>query len=539
MSIHLPTLKQLQYLVALRNHGHFGRAAEACFVTQSTLSAGIKELETLIGVTLVERTRRVVRFTPLGIRVAEKAQRILRETEDLADMVRAAGKPLAGELRMGVIPTIAPFLLPTLLPRLREQWPDLKLYLREETSQAACDALQRGQLDCVLLALPYACGDVDTAELFDDRLMVAFPPGAADGLPDVVPPSAIDEDKLLLLEDGHCLKDHALSACNRPELRAEASILGTSLHTLVQMVDNGLGMTLIPEMAVDGRHPGGHPRRRPPARRRASDPADRPGLAQGKPPREGVPPARGRAQGGCLIPAGPRPRIELLPPLGAVGQYLLAPERSAGADLGDDPGAGFSGRVGVAGGGPGEEGPAARHNAAVAMDQDDPGKRPETSCLVGNSLELGPGQRGMMVDAQFAHVAVRLEPADEARHRRLLELAEAGKLAAGIEIAGLDTDVDHQHADLRQQGDLDAHRTGFPCRAPIGPPPRHGFHLRRARKRAARRARAARRPDPRRSAHGSADRSLRGRVRSRRAAGHNRGSPSPSPQSMCFRPTRR
>jgi len=250
MSTYLPTLKQLQYLVALKNHGHFGRAAEACFVTQSTLSAGIKELETLIGVTLVERTRRVVGFTPLGLRVAEKAQRILRETEDLADMVRASGKPLAGELRMGVIPTIAPFLLPALLPRLRAQWPDLKLYLREETSQAACDALQRGQLDCVLLALPFACGEVDRAELFEDRFLVAFPPGAADDLPAAVPAAAIDETKLLLLEDGHCLKDHALSACSRPELRAEAAILGTSLHTLVQMVDNGLGITLVPEMAV-------------------------------------------------------------------------------------------------------------------------------------------------------------------------------------------------------------------------------------------------------------------------------------------------
>jgi LysR family transcriptional regulator, hydrogen peroxide-inducible genes activator len=251
MSVHLPTLKQLQYLVALEAHGHFGRAAEACFVTQSTLSAGIKELETLIGVTLVERTRRVVRFTPLGLRVAEKARRILRETEDLTDMVRASGKPLAGELRLGVIPTIAPFLLPTLLPRLRAQWPDLKLYLREETSQAACDALHRGQLDCVLLALPYACGEVEKADLFEDRLLVAFPPGAADDLPDLVKASAIDETRLLLLEDGHCLKDHALSACNRPELRAEAAILGTSLHTLVQMVDNGLGTTLIPEMAVN------------------------------------------------------------------------------------------------------------------------------------------------------------------------------------------------------------------------------------------------------------------------------------------------
>src|SRR5688572_21262113 len=250
MSTYLPTLKQLQYLVALKDHGHFGRAADACFVTQSTLSAGIKELESLVGITLVERNRRVVRFTPLGERVAEKAQRILRETEDLADMVRAAGKPLAGELRMGVIPTIAPFLLPSLLPRLRRQWPDLKLYLREEPSQAACDSLHRGQLDCVLLALPFACGEVDSAKLLDDRLLVAFPPGAAEHLPAAVPPSAIDPAKLLLLEDGHCLKDHALSACNRPELRAEASILGTSLHTLVQMVDNGLGMTLIPEMAV-------------------------------------------------------------------------------------------------------------------------------------------------------------------------------------------------------------------------------------------------------------------------------------------------
>src|SRR5919106_1324547 len=191
LSTYLPTLKQLQYLVALKDHGHFGRAADSCFVTQSPLSAGIKELESLIGVTLVERTRRVVRFTPLGVRVADKAQRILRDTEDLADMVRASGQPLAGELRMGVIPTIAPFLLPTLLPRLRRDWPDLKLYLREETSQAACDALQRGQLDCVLLALPFACGDVESERLFDDRLFVAFPPGEEPLEEADVPPSAI------------------------------------------------------------------------------------------------------------------------------------------------------------------------------------------------------------------------------------------------------------------------------------------------------------------------------------------------------------
>ena len=251
MSTYLPTLKQLQYLVALKDQGHFGRAAESCFVTQSTLSAGLREIESLIGVTLVERTRRVVRFTPLGLRIAEKARRILREAEELADMARAAGKPLSGELRMGVIPTIAPFLLPSLLPRLRAAYPDLKLYLREETSQAACDSLHRGQLDCVLLALPYACGEVDSAELFEDRLFVAFPPGMSQEPPAVVHPGSFDENKLLLLEDGHCLKDHALAACNRPGLRAEAAMLGTSLHTLVQMVDNDLGLTMVPAMAID------------------------------------------------------------------------------------------------------------------------------------------------------------------------------------------------------------------------------------------------------------------------------------------------
>jgi LysR family hydrogen peroxide-inducible transcriptional activator len=250
MSTHLPTLKQLQYLVALEEAGHFGRAADACFVTQSTLSGGIRELESLIGIVLVERTRRVVRFTPLGARVAAKARRILREAEELADMVRAAGKPLAGELRMGVIPTIAPFLLPSLLPRLRGEFPELKLYLREETSPAACDGLHRGQLDCVLLALPYGCGEVETAPLFDDRLFVAFPPGEAPAGEEAVPAASIDEGRLLLLEDGHCLKEHALAACNRPELRAEAAMLGTSLHTLVQMVANGLGQTLVPEMAI-------------------------------------------------------------------------------------------------------------------------------------------------------------------------------------------------------------------------------------------------------------------------------------------------
>ncbi|HEX8841446.1 MAG TPA: hydrogen peroxide-inducible genes activator [Sphingomicrobium sp.] len=250
MAGHLPTIKQLQYLVALREHGHFGKAAEACFVTQSTLSAGLRELETLLGVVLVERTRRVVRFTALGEKIADKAVRVLRETEELSAVAQAEGQPLHGELRLGVIPTIAPFLLPAMLPRLRREWPSLKLYLREETSQAACEALHRGQLDCVLLALPFACGEVDSAMLFDDPLFVAFPRGEAPDGRDV-DVSSIDENRMLLLEDGHCLKDHALAACNRPELRAHAAMMGTSLHTLVQMVDNGLGLTFVPGMAID------------------------------------------------------------------------------------------------------------------------------------------------------------------------------------------------------------------------------------------------------------------------------------------------
>lgn len=251
MSSYLPTLKQLQYLVALQEHGHFGRAAESCFVTQSTLSAGIKELETLLDIVLVERTRRVVRFTELGNSIVEKSHRILREAEELSDMARSAGKPLAGDVRMSVIPTIAPFLLPKLLPRLRKERPELKLYLKEETSQAACDSLHHGQVDCVLLAQPFPCGDVESQKLFDDEIFIAFPKDDPRDPPKTIDPAMIDESRLLLLEDGHCLKDHALAACNRPELRASARMMGTSLHTLVQMVDNGLGLTLLPKMAID------------------------------------------------------------------------------------------------------------------------------------------------------------------------------------------------------------------------------------------------------------------------------------------------
>ena len=251
MSTYLPTLKQLQYLVALHQHGHFGRAADASFVSQSTLSAGIRELESLLGVTLVERSRRVVRFTALGNQVVDKAHRVLRETEELADLVQAAGKPLAGQLRMSVIPTIAPFMLPRFLPRLRRERPDLELFLREETSHDAVESLQHGRVDCVLLALPFSTGEVEKAHIADDPLYVAFPKDDPRDPPAVVTADMIDEGRLLLLEDGHCLKDHALAACNRPELRGSTTMIGTSLHTLVQMVDNGLGLTMLPEMAVD------------------------------------------------------------------------------------------------------------------------------------------------------------------------------------------------------------------------------------------------------------------------------------------------
>ena len=152
---------------------------------------------------------------------------------------------------MSVIPTIAPFMIPRLLPRLKKERPDLQLMLREETSQDALESLQHGRADCVLLALPFDTGEVEVEHISDDRLFVAFPKDDPRDPPAEVPPEMIDQGRLLLLEDGHCLREHALAACNRSELRASASMIGTSLHTLVQMVDNDLGLTMLPEMAID------------------------------------------------------------------------------------------------------------------------------------------------------------------------------------------------------------------------------------------------------------------------------------------------
>jgi LysR family transcriptional regulator, hydrogen peroxide-inducible genes activator len=246
-----PTLKQLQYLTALHEHGHFGKAAEACFVTQSTLSAGLRELETALDVMLVERTKRVVRFTPVGEHVVRKAYIILREAAELTHLVKAASAPLTGDVRLGVIPTIAPFFLPKVLPKLRARYPSLRLYLREEMSHITCEALGRGQLDCVLLALPYACGDVEIMPLFEDPFYCAFHQDDVHASLEKILPDDIDNERLLLLEDGHCFKDQTLSACDRPELRADRALLATSLHTMVQMVDNKLGQTFLPKMALD------------------------------------------------------------------------------------------------------------------------------------------------------------------------------------------------------------------------------------------------------------------------------------------------
>lgn len=251
MTNFLPTLKQLQYLTALHIHGHFGRAAEACFVTQSTLSAGLAELESLLRVRLVERNRRVVRFTPMGERVVAKAYVVLREADELSGLTVGGDKPLVGPLRLGVIPTIAPYLLPRALPRVRADWPDLKLHLREEMSGPATEALARGILDVVLLALPWETPGLGVMPLFEDPFFLVFRPGDLPDPPPAVAPDAIDPHHLLLLEDGHCLKEQALSACGRPELRADPAHRGTSLTTLVQMVAGGMGQTLVPKLALD------------------------------------------------------------------------------------------------------------------------------------------------------------------------------------------------------------------------------------------------------------------------------------------------
>ncbi len=247
----LPTLKQLRHLVVLADHGHFGRAAQAAHAAQSTLSASLKELETLLQASLVERTKRRVTFTPLGLETVARARRVLREAEELALAAQAGRTPLTGTIRLGVIPTIGPYLLPPVLPALRRAWPQLKLYLREDLTERLLEQMRAGQLDALLVALPYDCGPVEAEILFDDAFLAALPRDHRLVADEPMPPESLEGETLLLLRDGHCLRDHAISACGLPPMRHTDEFEATSLPTLVQMVDNGLGLTLLPQLALD------------------------------------------------------------------------------------------------------------------------------------------------------------------------------------------------------------------------------------------------------------------------------------------------
>ncbi len=249
--IHLPTLRQLRHFACLADTLNFGRAARQASVTQSTLSASLQELEATLGAALVDRTRRRVLLTPLGERVLARARRLLADAEELALEAREAGAPLAGELHLGVIPSVSPFWMPRALPALRKAYPKLKLYLVEDLTERLVEKLGNGTLDAALLALPCECGPNDNYALGRDpfRLIVRRDhPLAGKGK---VSTREIRAQKLLLLADGHCMKKHALAACGLRESRDPDPFAATSIFTLVQMVDNGLGVTLLPQMAID------------------------------------------------------------------------------------------------------------------------------------------------------------------------------------------------------------------------------------------------------------------------------------------------
>ena len=247
----LTSLKQLHYLVALSEHLNFTRAAEACFVTQSTLSAGLKELENTLGALLVERDRQTVLMTPVGSEVVRRARGILSAAQDLAEFAGGAGKPMCGALRIGVIPTVAPFLLPAVLPLLNARYPALRTILREDLTGSLLLRLEEGRLDFALIALPFDTGKLLVEPLFDDPLWLVAKAGDATlSLTELHLGTELSE-RLLLLEEGHCLRDHALHACPLGSRGGGEAIEATSLLTLVQMVESGLGVALIPQMAVD------------------------------------------------------------------------------------------------------------------------------------------------------------------------------------------------------------------------------------------------------------------------------------------------
>ena len=247
-----PTLKQLRYLLAVADAGHFGQAAKACFVSQSTLSAGISELEDLLGVVLIERTSRSVLLTDVGAEVVRRARATLLEIEDLMAVCDASQKPFTGRMRLGVIPTVAPFLLPPLMKKVRETYPDFQLLIREDLSGHLVDALHKGELDLLLLALPFEAENVDSAVLFEDRFWFACSEQHALHSRESLLPDDLRGQDLLLLEDGHCLRDHVLEACNLALDDVSLPFQATSLNTIVQMVASGIGVTLLPQMSVNG-----------------------------------------------------------------------------------------------------------------------------------------------------------------------------------------------------------------------------------------------------------------------------------------------
>ena len=249
--MHLPTLRQLEFLCAVADHGSFSKAAEACHVTQPTLSAAVKEVEGLLGVQLIERAARGASLTQAGEAASERARVILSDTADLVSATRQAGAPLSGPFRLGAIPTIAPFLLPRPLKALRRAYPDLKLYLREDQTERLLDALRSRQLDAALIALPWESTGIETMDLGDDEFLLVAPMGHNLMEQQALSSNDLVDEDVLLLEDGHCLRDHALSVCRLPAQRSGADVTATSLPTLVHMVAGGLGVSLLPKLAAD------------------------------------------------------------------------------------------------------------------------------------------------------------------------------------------------------------------------------------------------------------------------------------------------
>lgn len=244
-------LKDLRYLVAVAELRHFGRAAEACFVTQPTLSTQIRKLEEFLGVQLLERSSKHVLLTAVGEQVVARAQRVLHEVDDLIELCRAASDPLAGELRLGFIPTIAPYLLPHLVPELRQQLPSIKPLLYEDQTARLVERLHRGELDAGLMAVPVDAYGLEHQELFSEPFKVAMPSDHPLSKKKVLDLDDLREQRVLLLDEGHCLRDQALDICNMVGVRQQHAFRATSMETLRQMVASGAGITLLPALAAE------------------------------------------------------------------------------------------------------------------------------------------------------------------------------------------------------------------------------------------------------------------------------------------------